>query len=136
MIQIGPSGAGMSRPMKAEMQVLPTRGVSVSCRTQAGPLGRNNAPAGVEDVILALEHVVLAAKLERELGQVRDRLARDRVLAVPALGRAELLVEHLGNVGRERDERGARVDGRARVLELERLVAEGDALELDLPANV
>jgi hypothetical protein len=51
--------------------------------------GGDAGSAGVEDVVLALESVFLAAKAERELGESGDGVAVDGVLSVPRLGGAD-----------------------------------------------
>lgn len=51
--------------------------------------GRDAGSASVEDVVLALEGVLLAAKAERELGEAGNRIAVDGVLSVPRLGGAD-----------------------------------------------
>jgi hypothetical protein len=116
--------------------------------------GGDAGSAGVEDVVLALEGVLLAAKAERELGEPGNRIAVDGVLSVPRLGGADptrgvsdtlrvsqtrtrlLLVEHLGNVGGHDDQRRSGVDGRAGALQLELLVAKANLLKLDLPVTL
>lgn len=54
-------------------------------------------------------------------------------LSVPRLLGAKLLVDDLGNVGRKSNEGRSSVDGSTGALELERLLAKLDLLELDLP---
>ena len=59
-----------------------------------------------QNVVGTLEHVRRVVEVESEVRKVGNLGAVDGVLSVPALGRANLGVDHLGHVGRERNERG------------------------------
>lgn len=90
----------------------------------------------VEDVIAALEFIVLSVDDKLERRERGDLLTVDRVLSVPRLGCANLLVQDLGNVRGKGDERCAGVDSSTGVVEIHLFVAKGDLVELDLPVTL
>lgn len=79
-----------------------------ACARQMGAgQGARGPTLDLEDVVLRRELVGLAAKVKGEGRERGDSFALDGVGAVPALLRADLLVDDLSNVRRERDERGS-----------------------------
>src|SRR5258708_421542 len=59
-----------------------------------------------EDIVSPHQGIRLAVKVERENRKRGNVLAGDSVLAIPALGGANLRIQHLGNVSRDRNKRG------------------------------
>ena len=109
----------------------------------------------VQDVVGSLERVWLAAEVEGEIWEARNRIAINSVLAIPGLLGTNLSVEHLSNVSGESNQGSAWeggyhndiqgcVDGRrltginggASVLELKVITAKGNLVQFNLPVSL
>lgn len=98
--------------------------------------GGDTASLNLEDVVKGADGKVVAAELEADVGQAVTDGAVDGVLAIEALLGANLLVEELGKVGGESDQRSTSVQNDTSVLELSSLVTEGDGVQVDLPVSL
>jgi hypothetical protein len=69
--------------------------------------GRDASALEIENVVAALERVGSTIKVEGKVGQVGNRIAIKRVLAIPRLLSTDLRVEHFRNISGGHNERCA-----------------------------
>jgi len=82
----------------------------------------------LKNVVGSFQWVGFAAKVERQIGEVRDFGTINLILAIPGFGSTDLRVKHLRNVGWCHDEGCTCVYCGSSVLELQFVITKGYAL--------